>query len=241
MGLKESSSQRVYLSFFGGKVVRRVKEDFPGAVSRVNKQGATVWEKPYGSIEGILTDINIKEHEEYGKQFEVTLIDHDDSYQLTFPYSSSHSKGFLMSVENCDLKLPIEFCPYMFHEDGKDKHVLSLKQRGNKIERKYTKENPQGLPQMVQVTFKGKLQWDDTDQMAFLQDMLDKKIIPSLSKPAEAALFGDEPAVGSSPASSGPAKEKTAIEKAREKQQKKDAEKDTEALFGGASDSGLPF
>jgi hypothetical protein len=250
MGLKESSSQKVYLSFFGGKVVRRVKEDFPGAVSRTTKLGSVVWEKPYGSIEGILTDINIKEHDDYGKQFELTLADGEDTYMLTFPYSSSHSKGFLMSVENCDLKLPIEFCPYMFHEDGKDKHVLSLKQRGNKIARKYTKETPNGLPQMEQVKFKGKLQWDDTEQMAFLQAMLDEKIIPCLPKAGEAALLGDELGSGSSPASSGApvkteSKAKTAIEKARDKEHEKvDPKKtaDIDALFDTpAGGSSLPF
>lgn len=254
MGLKESSSKKIYLQFFGGKVVRRVKEDFPGAVSRTNKQEVVVWEKRYDSIEGYLTDINIKEHEEYGKQFELTLTDEDDTYMLTIPYLSSHAKGFLMSIENCNLKTPIEFCPYMFNEDGKDKHVLSLKQKGKKVERKYTKDNPQGLPQMVQKTFRGKVQWDDTEQMEFLQKMLDEKIIPNLPKAGEAALLGDELSGGSSPASGGAPvnlesapsgqKEKTAIEKARDKQETVDPKKveDIDALFGTpAGGSKLPF
>jgi len=32
----------------------------------------------------------------------------------------------------------------------------------------YTKENPNGLPEMVKVKIKGKESWDDTDMMDFL-------------------------------------------------------------------------
>jgi hypothetical protein len=40
--------------------------------------------------------------------------------------------------------------------------------QGAKIAPFYTKEDPKGLPEMVQVKVKGKVTWDDTDMMDFL-------------------------------------------------------------------------
>jgi hypothetical protein len=46
-----------------------------------------------------------------------------------------------------------------------------LYQDGNKIAPYYTKEDPNGLPQMQKIKVKGKEQWDDSDMMAFLENM----------------------------------------------------------------------
>jgi hypothetical protein len=46
---------------------------------------------------------------------------------------------------------------------------ITLYQDGNKIPPAYTKEDPNGLPQMVKIKVKGKEQWDDSDMMGFLE------------------------------------------------------------------------
>jgi hypothetical protein len=48
---------------------------------------------------------------------------------------------------------------------------VTLYQDGNKIAPYYTKEDPNGLPQMQKIKVKGKEQWDDSDMMAFLENM----------------------------------------------------------------------
>jgi len=53
----------------------------------------------------------------------------------------------------------------------------------------YTKDEPNGLPEMTHVMLKGKKVWDDHAQVLFLEAMMDSDIIPQLrdSKPAEEA------------------------------------------------------
>ena len=48
---------------------------------------------------------------------------------------------------------------------------ITLYQDGNKIAPAYTKEDPNGLPQMTKIKVKGKEQWDDSDMMLFLENM----------------------------------------------------------------------
>jgi hypothetical protein len=48
---------------------------------------------------------------------------------------------------------------------------VTLYQDGEKIAPAYTKENPNGLPQMTKIKVKGKEQWDDSDMMQFLEQM----------------------------------------------------------------------
>ena len=48
---------------------------------------------------------------------------------------------------------------------------VTLYQDGNKIAPYYTKEDPNGLPQMKKIKVKGKEQWDDSDMMAYLENI----------------------------------------------------------------------
>ena len=63
--------------------------------------------------------------------------------------------------------------------------ILILYQDGKSLKHAYTKDAPNGLPQMTQVMVKGTQVWDDTDQMIFLEEMVKKDIVPKLSGPAE--------------------------------------------------------
>lgn len=56
----------------------------------------------------------------------------------------------------------------------------------NKVPFYYTKEEPNGWPEMVQIKRKGKVEWDDTEQLEFIEDLVKTKILPQLGKPAKA-------------------------------------------------------
>jgi hypothetical protein len=57
---------------------------------------------------------------------------------------------------------------------------LFINQNGVAVKHAYTKDAPNGMPPMVQVTVKGEQIWDDTDRLVFLQNMVDTQIIPKL-------------------------------------------------------------
>ena len=105
---------------------------------------------------------------------------------------SKYATGFLKCMPNLDLTREVYFKPWMKEvvQDGKTVKktalYLTYDLKGDeKIEWFWTKEKPLGLPDMVQVMVKGKLQWDNTDQMNFLVDHLEntfKKRLENLFK-----------------------------------------------------------
>ena len=59
MALSNSSGNTIYLSVFGGKITRKVKDaNTPGAVERTNKKGNIVHEVLYDNLSGTLTGLS---------------------------------------------------------------------------------------------------------------------------------------------------------------------------------------
>ena len=71
--------------------------------------------------------------------------------------------------------------PSVKEVDGKNKSSLFINQDGQSVKHAYTKDAPNGLPQMTQVTVKGEKIWDDTDRIEFLYQMVMDTIVPKLA------------------------------------------------------------
>lgn len=187
MGLSNNShGSTTFLNVIGGKISRKVTKDTEGAISRVNKNGATVYELQWNSLTAKITDISVRVNEEYGDQWEITLRDVLDEYKLQIPLSGRIANGFTFRLPNVDFTQEVEINTFI---DKNDKPVLLLKQNGQTVKAAYTKDAPNGLPQLESVMFKGKPQWDDTNIQAFIKNMVQTTILPKLkqSKPAEFA------------------------------------------------------
>lgn len=164
---------KVYLQVADGKIVQSFKTPQPDAHPRVNKKGVTVYERRYDYIEGIIKSIDTREHE-YGKDYLVIIEDGGDAYQLSINYSSRYATSFLKCLPNLDLSAPVKIQPYkMADRNDKSKSVtgIVMYQGAGKVAPYYTKEEPNGLPQMQQVKFKGQLVWDSSEMDAFLENM----------------------------------------------------------------------
>lgn len=173
MGLQKNSGGATYLSIADGKIVRNHKEAKSGVtVSRVTKTGKTVHEEKFDSITGRI--VGLKTHEnDFGKQWHITFTDGEESYIITMPYSSRYSTSFLKALPNVDLTKDVKLMPWsMDDKNDASKKVtgITMWQDGEKILPAFTKENPNGLPQMVQVKVKGQMTWDDSDMMEFLEE-----------------------------------------------------------------------
>lgn len=185
MGLANREGGK-YITIIGGKFTVRVQEGTPGAVARVNKLGKTVHELKYDSFTGKLVNIRTRDGE-YGKTWEFDFKDEAEVYTLQLPYSNSFSKGILKILPNVDLTKEMKVQPSQKEEDGKTKSSIFISQDGTTLKHKYTKDNPNGMPPMEQVTIKGQVQWDDTKQLEFLQAMVERDIIPNLPRNEVAA------------------------------------------------------
>lgn len=183
MGLGTTNANITYLSITEGKIAKRLKTAQQGSVEVVNKKGEIRHEMQFRDVSGTIKDIKVREHQ-FGKEWQVYLEDGEDTFCLSFPYSSRYANGFLMAIQNLDLSRKIVFSPWMKVVDDKKKTNLYLKHEGDEksVEWFYSQENPKGLPQLSQVKVKGQLVWDDTDKMEFLQNMMDTVIIPKLNK-----------------------------------------------------------
>lgn len=173
---KGEGAGTIYLSVANGKLVRQYKQATKDSVERVNKTGKVVHEEFYKDLTGVITGIETKEND-YGKQWLVAFTDGDDRYVVQMPYSGRYSSSFLKALPNVVKGDPVRFMPWeMTDKNDASKKVTGIAlyqdQDGNgmvKVPSAFTKEDPNGLPEMVKAKVKGKTVWDDSDMVAFLE------------------------------------------------------------------------
>lgn len=179
-GLSNRKNSITFVGVYEGKFSIKTTADDPDAVTRVNKNGVTVHEKYFSNLIAKLSDITVREHSEYGKQWEFHFYTTKDNFKLQLNYSSSVANTFLKVLPNLDLDEWINLALTNKIVDGKTKTSLIVVQNEKGVKHAYTKDQPNGLPSKVQKTIRGQEIWDDTDQLIFLKNMVDTDIIPKL-------------------------------------------------------------
>lgn len=182
-------SNAIFLTISNGKICRRVSKPSDKSQERVNKNGVTVHEEYYKGWKGLITDIQVREHKEFGKFWNVTLTDEDGDAVLQMNYSSGYSAAFLKILPNIDLSSDVVITPNLKIEGDKKKTSLFITQHGTPLKHYYTKDNPNGLPPLSKIKVKGKDTWDDTDLMEFLEKMVMTEIRPRLPKAGSVKSF----------------------------------------------------
>lgn len=163
MGLGNYSGNRVYLNIKEGELAMK-------------KDGQT---HLFDHVSGVITDLSIQDGK-FGKELHVTLTDGPETYILQMKFDGGYSRSFLMAIKNTDLKRPVMLVPKYRVEGERKLASLLIIQDQKGVKWFYTKENPRDCPQPVQVKYKGQLQWDNTDQMLFLEKLVLNDIKPLL-------------------------------------------------------------
>lgn len=187
MGAQNTSNQnKAYVNIVSGKFAFRAKETTPNAVSRTNKNNVVVWELLYDTLANMtISKIEKVESNDYGPNWEVTLKEVGETYVLNLPYSGRTTNGLFHRLPNINFGVPVTL--KAFNIENKDKPgtfraYLTVEQAGAKVPPAFTKETPNGLPDMEQIMVKGKLTWDDSKQMVFMEKLLTEVIIPKIEK-----------------------------------------------------------
>lgn len=198
MGLNKSEGAgTIYLSVANGKLVRQFKQATKESAERVNKVGKTVFEEFYKDLTGIITKIETKEND-YGKQWQITIEDGEEKYMVQMPYSGRYSSSFLKALPNVKQGQPVRFMPWEMADKAdankKITGVTMYQDDGDgfvKIPSAYTKDEPNGLPEMTKAKVKGKIVWDDSDMVQFLENMAKEwmSVVPDVDKETEEAPF----------------------------------------------------
>lgn len=175
-------SNAIFLTISNGQICRRVSSKTKDSKERVNKNGVTVFEEYYKGWKGRITAIEVREHKDYGKFWNVTLTDSDGDAILQMQYSSGYSAAFLKILPNVDLNSDVIITPNMKIDGDKKKATIFITQHGVPLKHYYTRDNPNGLPELKQIKVKGKITWDDSDMAEFLEKMVNTEIKPKLIK-----------------------------------------------------------
>jgi hypothetical protein len=185
----------IYYTISDGKICRQHREPVEGSVTRVNKTGRTVHETFHKALKGRIKDIKVKDGD-YGKQWIVTLQDETgQNEQLQFQYSSGYANGFLRALPNVDISKEVIIAPNMQLKDDKKKTTIFLSQldtdgKWSALKWYYTKDDPNGIPDLEQKKVKGKVVYDDSEIMEFFEKMVNTEILPKLK--GVAASVGDD-------------------------------------------------
>lgn len=177
MALENRASGK-FISIYNGKLCQRVPTGTTGAVERTNKNGKSVAEKYYDSFTGRLVGISVQDSA-FGKMWNFSFKDKGDVYTLSLNYSSSFARLFLVQLPNVDLTKEMTVSPSQKEENGKNKSSLFVKQDGITLKHAYSKTAKQ-LPVWEQIVVKGVKTWDNTKELDFLWDMVQKDILPKL-------------------------------------------------------------
>jgi hypothetical protein len=182
MGLGNNNNA-IFLNIADGKIIRRFQNATKDSVERTLTKGPNagkvVHEEHYSFVEGMIVDIQTKDSD-YGKSWLVTIQDGNEKFVLQMDYSGGYSSAFLKALPNVDLSQKVKLSPKMTMEGDKKKTTLFINQGGTAAKHYFTKDNPNGLPQMVQKKVKGKLTWDDSDMMEFFERMVKEDILPQI-------------------------------------------------------------
>ncbi len=179
MALNEgASSSTIWLNVSDGRLVQQFNTPKPDTVERITKTGKQVFEKFYRDVTGNIMNVELREND-YGKQWMVNVIDGDEKYVVRIPGSSRYATSFLKVLPNINFIIPVKILPWsMVDKNDSTKKVtgITLYQKFDgkweKVLPAYTKEKPNGLPEMTQVKIKGKMVWDSSEMDDFLEKMV---------------------------------------------------------------------
>lgn len=192
-GLKKNQGNVSFLQIKRGFITMRVAEKTDTSVeykiAKGPNEGMIVHEEQYDELEGLILDIYSSTHDQYGTTWGILIKDEDGAmYTLKFAQKSPYFTGFFTRLENCDLSRPVSFRTWVIKkEGGQEKYYGTLMQDEEKIASKYTRENPNGMPELKKVFFDGKDQWDSFDRDQFLISIVNR-LQPELSQNAGHAL-----------------------------------------------------
>lgn len=182
-GLQEKGEGGIFLHIKHGTICeesKTPKEKFvPIEVTNPRSgQTSTKYIKPYKLVEAMIKRIEWYERDYDGTPFmgwKIVMDADGVPCTLDLPLQSQTATRFMKLAENLDFSQPVEFSAWKTPDD---KTALSVKQGGNNVPQKYTKDNPNGCPPPVQGFGK---KWNYDAQTQFLHERMTQVVIPKLN------------------------------------------------------------
>lgn len=210
----KGANYNTYLSIFGGSIVQEWRKE-PAAdkipdgkdlQERENKNGKKVYYVEYDYVAGLIKDVELDTTGDFGSRVIITLQDVDDNYKITLPLNSAYCQNLLYRLRNIDLTKEISLEPWSMNSEewfkltrkktANGKNGLVIKQDDEKVEPAFTRDSPNGLPELeVKETRQGTKYYSD-DRDDFLLEELEafiKKVKGESDEPKKAAPAKSKP------------------------------------------------
>ncbi len=171
-----------------GYFAKKVSEDTVGAVATKKQDGTVYHELRRDFFTGKLKRVEIKTHDEYGDFLKLRVIANGKEYSIEMDFDSGYAFGFLSTVPNIALEDAFLMSPSYKEEDGKKRSRMFIQQNGSWLKQYFTRDTPNGLPELKKIKVKGKETWDNTERLDWFKETL----IPKLNKKLE-DIWGNEP------------------------------------------------
>lgn len=160
MALNNSAGNLTYVNISKGSLI----------IKNANKQAES-----YTDITGKIYSIKFKMDRYNDNDFEVAqifLIDKENRYCLQMRTDSGYFRTLCNSLKSGVTYEEVNLRPYIENKDGKTKTVIFVKQNDKTLKHFHTQQNMGELPTIRKVTFKGKEQWDGSDQIEYWKNWL---------------------------------------------------------------------
>lgn len=164
-----------YISLKKGYWGKRVEEGTEGAVPRErggtgDNAKDTIYELRYDTLSGIIKNAYIEEGK-FGNNLNIVIEDEGESFIAQIKADGVLAGSIIKTLPNIDVDSEVFLKAYT---NKKDHGSLWIEQNGEGVKWAFTKDEPNGLPQPVEKTVKGKKVWDWDEQENFLYDTLVK-------------------------------------------------------------------
>lgn len=186
MGLNSSTkANRTFVSIVQGQFAQRVSEDTPGAIKRIIKNQRdnsekTVYELMYRDACGTIESIVINETGDYGDQLEINMEDIGSKFTISLAMSGREAKSFLCCLKNINLSIPVTLAPYNFIAKDNGKQIIGMgvyqggtgsdaRDKEHKVMPHFSKDTPNGLPQVPEGADKDEFKLVMKSQEIFLK------------------------------------------------------------------------
>lgn len=175
----------VYLNIYEGMLCERSATPKPDYIEYISKSDTTKGKVSYVRIvkrlKGYIVGFQSRQHETLeGKKYRVAQIVFDNGQgkkaMIVCPIDSEFVSRFAKCVENMNLAMPVEVS--VFRDKQRGKTSVAFYQNGQKVDQKYSKENPNGIPEWKTNPMTGKA--DTSAYWSFLFNIISEYALPRI-------------------------------------------------------------
>lgn len=170
-----------YFGVWFGKICKTSKEPKPGYVLRkvkdANGNPKEKYTDDYAGISGKIAGIVYRKKELDGggviEDVLITLVDDKGRYALSLGFNGE-GRELIKKIPNILTQIKPEDTVYISISSDTNNRSLFLKNESTDewIKNYYTKDNPNGMPEIEKVMVRGEEKWNSEKQMNFLYDVI---------------------------------------------------------------------